>query len=235
MPVGYELDFNALPAANSSPAYKFTVVFGIAGHEDLEETCAVDGGGPENVARSFDFSDDLDWRMKRVGNKITYFACDNFRITKITVNGDGPKPTVRRIWPADADQAKAAATAFLMAVKAKDVDAVMKTTDVPFVFDCGQKEAQTFEKPDALKAALKMLIAEVDPKEARTTVGEVRDLAALAKEAKEQGGEKIYAAMEKLVGKTGYMVRVPSKDGKDSYGVLVRIKDGTALVVATTK
>jgi hypothetical protein len=235
MPVGYELDFNALPAANSSPAYKFTVVFGVAGHDDFKQTCAVDGGGPENVARSFDFSDDPDWRMKRVGNKITYYACGNFRITKITVSGDGPKPTVRRIWPADADQAKTAVAAFLAAMKAKDVDAVMKTTDVPFVLDCGQKDAQTFDKPDGLKAALKMLLAEVEPQAARTTVGEVRDMAALAKEAKEQGGEKIYAAMEKLVGKTGYMVRVPSLDGKDSYGVLVRIKDGKASVVATTK
>ena len=74
-----------------------------------------------------------------------------------------------------------------------------------------------------------------NPDEAKTGVGAVSDMAALAKEAKDKGGEKVYAAIEKLVGKTGYMVRVQSKDGRDAFGVLIRMKDGKAFVVATTK
>jgi hypothetical protein len=142
---------------------------------------------------------------------------------------------VSRAADTDADKAKAVVKAFLAALKAKDVDAVMKTVDVPFVLDFRRNDAQTFEKADALKAALKSLLAEIDPDTARTDVASVTDMPALAKQAKEQGVEKIYVAIEKFVGKTGYLVRVCEKDGTDSYGVLVRIKDGKAFVVATTK
>ena len=135
----------------------------------------------------------------------------------------------------DADKAKAAVTAFLAALKAKDIDAVVKTTDVPFVLGFARVEEQTFDTADALKAALKPILKQIDPDTLPTAVGTVSDMDALAKKAKEQGGEKVYAAMEKHVGKSGYMVRVPTQDGKDSYGVLVRMKGGKAYVAATTK
>ena len=59
-------------------------------------------------------------------------------------------PTARAA-DTDADKAKAVTTAFLAAIKAKDLDALMKTTDVPFVFNFGHEDAQTFEKADGLK------------------------------------------------------------------------------------
>lgn len=98
MPFGYELDFDVLPAKNSAPAYEFTVVIGVAGHEDLKDTCRVNGGGPANVALNFDYSDMPAWEMKRAGNKIILYACGAHRVTKVTVIGDGPKPAVRLVW-----------------------------------------------------------------------------------------------------------------------------------------
>jgi hypothetical protein len=106
MPVGYELDFDVLPAADSLPAYEFTVVIGVAGHADIELRSRVNGGGPANVAENFDYSDMPAWRMKRVGNRITLYACGDYRVTKVTVSGDGPRPGIRRVWPTPPEKKK---------------------------------------------------------------------------------------------------------------------------------
>ena len=143
-------------------------------------------------------------------------------------------PTARAV-DADTDRAKAAAVALLAAAKAKDLDGVMKAVDVPFVLDFGREEAQTFDNTVKLQAAFTKLMDQVDPDHVPTVVETVFDMPALAEQAKERGAEKQYAAMEKLVGKTGYMVRVQSKDGKDTSGMLIRIKDGKAFVAALTK
>jgi hypothetical protein len=99
-PVGFEVDFDALPAPKTTSGYEYAITIGIAGHQDFKvETKIGPTGGPFNAALAFDFSDDPIWKQKREGNRITLFSAEGYRITRITVTGDGPKPVVRPVWP----------------------------------------------------------------------------------------------------------------------------------------
>lgn len=124
------------------------------------------------------------------------------------------------------EKAKEAAVAFLKAVKAKDLDAVMKTVDVPFLME---DQPEPLAKTDEVKAALKTLLEKVKPEKVPTDVGAVLDLPTVRKKVEKQkknGAETI----EKLIGKNGFVV-VVTKDGKEQGAVLVRMKDGQAKVV----
>jgi hypothetical protein len=135
----------------------------------------------------------------------------------------------------DADKAKDVTLAFLKAVKAKDVDAVMKTVDAPFVFDYGATSPKTVEKADDLKAAVKALLEDVEPEKIPTEVGTVYDMAAFAKLAAEKGANAEADKAVKLVGKSGYVVTMKAKNGREIIGIFVRIKDGKALVAGIPK
>lgn len=126
----------------------------------------------------------------------------------------------------DQDKAKEVTLAFLKAVKAKDLDAVMKTVDAPFLME---DKPEPLAKTDEVKAALKTLLEKVKPEKVPTDVGAVLDLTAVRKKVEKQkknGAETI----EKLIGKNGFVV-VVTKDGKEQGAVLVRMKDGQAKVV----
>ncbi len=134
----------------------------------------------------------------------------------------------------DSDKAKEVTLSFLKAVKAKDLDAVMETVDTPFVFDFGAASPKTIGKTDDLKAAVKVFLEDVSPDKVPTDVATTYDMAAFAKLAAEEGAGEMADRAVKLVGKTGYMVTMKSKDGKE-FGALVRIKDGKAFVAAIPK
>ena len=126
----------------------------------------------------------------------------------------------------DEDKAKEVAVAFLKALKAKDLDAILKTVDVPFLFE-DAKELVT--KPDDLKAQWEKFLPKVKPEKIPSEVGMVIDVPAFTKQAVAASEKKEAALVEKLVGKTGYIVFFNPPKGR-AMPVLVRIKDGQAKV-----
>jgi len=135
----------------------------------------------------------------------------------------------------DEDKAKEVATAFLKAVDAKDIDAVMKTVDVPFVLNFGSPKAKTLDKADELKEAMAKLVKEAEPDLIKSfKIGKVYDMPALAQYAKDKGVPEIAEQAEKLVGKSGRMVMIMEKKDETPF-VLIRFKDGKALIASLGK
>jgi hypothetical protein len=134
----------------------------------------------------------------------------------------------------DEDKAKEVVVAFLKAIKAKDIDALMKTVDVPFYLDGVRRKPVA--TADDLKAKLRAELDRVKPEEVETEVGKVLDLPAIRKEAGADADAKdsLIPDIEKVIGKDGFVVPV-LRDGKERYAVLVRIKDGKAKVVGVPK
>jgi len=130
----------------------------------------------------------------------------------------------------DEDKAKEVTLAFLKAVKAKDLDAVMKTVDVPYLND-EKGDFKVIEKVEDLKADLKMKLEKIkDTEKIPTEVGEVLDLPAIRKKVAGKKAEEELKHIEKVLGEKGYVVMLGKPD--DERGaVLVRIKDGKAKVV----
>jgi hypothetical protein len=139
----------------------------------------------------------------------------------------------------DEDEAKAkakeATALFMKAVSAKDIDAVMKTVDIPFFIR--DREAKIIEKTEDLKTEMKSVLAKIkDPNQIAAEILSVHDLPALKKMIMEKKNsdkdkeKKMLELIEKALGGKGYAV-VLGKGGESEGAVLVRIKDGTAKVV----
>lgn len=127
----------------------------------------------------------------------------------------------------DEDKAKEAAVAFLKAVKTKDVDAVLKTTDLPFLVMADGKP-KVFEKADEVKADLKEKLETIkDPDKVPTEVEKLTPFADLRDKVKDEDHRK---AIEKVLGDGGIIAYTRSSDDK-TVAILVRIKDGKAKVV----
>jgi hypothetical protein len=127
----------------------------------------------------------------------------------------------------DEDKAKEATLAFLKALKAKDLDAVMKTVDVPYLMEDAK---DPIAKTEELKDKMRTLLEKVKPEKIPDDVSKALDATAFRKLAQEKGRLKGIEMMEKAIGKTGFAMLLV-KDGKERGLVLVRIKDGTAKVV----
>lgn len=133
----------------------------------------------------------------------------------------------------DEDKAREVAAAYAKALKAKDLDAVMKVVDVPFVM-IDREKPRTLEKADELKADLKAKLDAVkDTGSFPTEVSEVLGHVALRKEAKTKDDEAFAMMVEKFIGDTGYVVRIGKADAAKKTYVLIRVKDGKAKVVGT--
>jgi len=135
----------------------------------------------------------------------------------------------------DEDKAKEVALAFLKAFKAKDLDAIMKTVDVPFLSD-EKGENKVIEKVEDLKANVKMRLEKFkDTSKITSEVGKVMDLADIKKllESKKGKNDEL-AKIEKVLGDKGYAVML-GKPGEEDGAVLVRIKDGKAAVVGVPR
>jgi hypothetical protein len=128
------------------------------------------------------------------------------------------------------DKAKEVSLAFLKALKAKDLDAVMKTVDVPFLFMTEQ-----VEKTDDLKAKFKAFFEKVSPDKVPSEVGSVLDVPALRKKFGDNDtANKKIDEIEKLLGKTGYAVLM-KRGEKETEPLFVQVKDGKAKVVGIPK
>jgi hypothetical protein len=100
LPIAYEVDFGALPPANASPPYRYTLVIGLAGQPDYKVTSNFFAQtGPTEEANSFESfkTDDALWLLKRDGNRIVFFGYGDSRVTRITTQGKGPQPAVRAV------------------------------------------------------------------------------------------------------------------------------------------
>ena len=99
MPGAYELDCGALPAANTVAGYQYVIVFSYKCEPDVRVDTFTNGKStPHKLADDFwESLDDPSWRIKRDGLRITIYGYDNVRIAKLTVEGKGPKPAVRRV------------------------------------------------------------------------------------------------------------------------------------------
>ena len=124
------------------------------------------------------------------------------------------------------DKAKEVAIAFLKAVKAKDADAVMKVSAVPFAYRDGDKVA-VLKDADALKKWVKEKIDDVkDADKVPTELAAIHPFADVKEKIKDEEQRK---TIEEVVGKDGF-VAIVSADGK-MVPILVRIKDGKVTVV----
>jgi hypothetical protein len=127
----------------------------------------------------------------------------------------------------DEDKAKAAAVAFLKAVKAKDVDAVLKTSELPFLALVGG-EPKVFEKVDDLKTDLKTKLATIkDAEKVPTEIGRIAPFADLKDNIKDEARRK---AINKVLGEGGFVAVVKAPDDI-TVVILVRLKDGKAKIV----
>lgn len=125
------------------------------------------------------------------------------------------------------DKAREAAVAFLKAVKTKDADAVLKTAAAPFAYKDGETLA-VLKDADALKKWLKEKLDEVkDADKILTEVQTVHSFADIKEKIKSAEQQK---TIEEVVGKDGFVAIIATSDGKQ-VPILVRVKDGKALVV----
>ena len=99
LPAVYELDFRSLPAANTVPAYKFSVTLTLASQQSVTLPFTVGTAAePADVTDLFATSlADALWKVKRDGDRVLVYSHDKSLVTRITVTGDGPKPLVRRV------------------------------------------------------------------------------------------------------------------------------------------
>src|SRR5437763_457288 len=131
----------------------------------------------------------------------------------------------------DEDKAKEAILAFVKAVNARDVDAMMKLVDVPFVASSKGKNT-VFEKAEDLKADFMRWVGNL-PANAKLPdqVIEVRGFEAHLKKAGVEEDEPEVKLARKVVGKNGYVV-VLGNNGVTKGAFLVTIKDDKGRVVA---
>jgi hypothetical protein len=95
----YELDYGALPPANTGRFREFTVILSFKGEPDVKIPCTYSSErGPKYIADSMmECLNDPRWNLKQNGERITIYGYDDVPIQKVTVEGNGPKPAVRRV------------------------------------------------------------------------------------------------------------------------------------------
>ncbi|MFM8274501.1 MAG: hypothetical protein ACKODX_19520 [Gemmata sp.] len=128
------------------------------------------------------------------------------------------------------DKARAAAVVFLKALKAKDLDAALKVCTAPFLYRDGDKPA-VLQDETALKSWLKGRFDEVkNVDKVPTAVDTLTPFADLREKIKDEANRK---TVEDVLGKDGFVAFITA-DGK-MIPVLVRVKDGKALVVGLAR
>jgi len=132
----------------------------------------------------------------------------------------------------DEDAAKEAAVNFAKALKAKKIDDLMMTVDVPFAWLIDDPSLKPYEKTEDLKKMIQSKLDNIkDTSGIATDISKVLDSAAILKLSQ---GKKDSGAIEKAIGDNGFCL-ILGKNGKSETPLLVRIKDGKAKVVGMMK
>lgn len=127
----------------------------------------------------------------------------------------------------DEEKAKEAAVALLKAVKAKDLDAIMKMSGAPFIVKEGDAANKVLKEAADVKAWVKDRLAELnDTSKVPTDVETVVPLADVKDQIKDEAERK---TVEEVLGKNGYLAVVKADDKTVIIGI--SIKDGKAKVV----
>ncbi len=126
----------------------------------------------------------------------------------------------------DEDKAKEAALALLKAVKAKDLDALMKLTTAPFVYRDGDKPMLHKEAADVKAWFKEKLDGLKNTDKVPTEIDRVVPLSELRDKIKDEDDRKL---IEEAVGKDGFAAFLTTADDKKVV-ILIRIKDGKAKV-----
>ena len=127
----------------------------------------------------------------------------------------------------DEDKAREVAVALLKAVQARDADAVMKLTAVPFTYRDGDKPRIIKDAAD-LKAWVKGRLGQLkDGDKVSTEVERITPFSALREKIPDAA---VRRTLEEVIGKHGFMTYSKVSDGKQLV-VIVRIQDGKAIVV----
>lgn len=97
LPAAQELDFGSL--AKAAPPYNFVIVLSFKGEPDVKIPCFY---GRQKTPTEFADSllqslNDPRWKLKQNKGRITIYGYDHVPILGVTVEGDGPKPAVRRV------------------------------------------------------------------------------------------------------------------------------------------
>ena len=124
------------------------------------------------------------------------------------------------------DKAKEAAVAFLKAVKAKDVDAVMKASAAPFAHREGGDIGVIKDEAELKKWVKEKLDSIADTDKVPTDVEKVVPFSELKEKIP---GEDDKKKVEEVVGKDGFVATI-EVDGK-TVVILVKMKDGKGKVV----
>jgi len=124
-------------------------------------------------------------------------------------------------------KAKEAALALMKAVKAKDLDAIMKLSAAPFAYKEGDKP-KVLKDEAAVKAWIKDRLEELqDTDKVPTTIDKLAPFADVKDMIKDADDRKL---VEEVVGKDGF-VAIVEADGRTVI-ILVKInKDGKAKIV----
>ena len=98
LPGAYQLDFG--PLAKAVPPYKYVIVLSFKGEPDVRIPCFKGRQfKPTELVDGLLISlNDPRWKLKQNGERITIYGYDDVPIQKVTVEGDGPKPAVRRVF-----------------------------------------------------------------------------------------------------------------------------------------
>lgn len=100
LPAAYELDYRALPLANTMPYYEYTIIMSWPGEPDVKVPTGIGTKctAAEAAKDFFDSLNDPSWKVKKDGLCITIYGYDDVRIKNLTIEGKGPKPQVRRVF-----------------------------------------------------------------------------------------------------------------------------------------
>lgn len=127
----------------------------------------------------------------------------------------------------DKDKAKDAAVTFLKAVKAKDLDAVLKAAGTPFLYRDGDKTAALKDEA-ALKTWMKERLDAVQVTDKLPLKVEgVQPFADVRKQITDAADRERF---DQAVGKGGFVMVATADDGK-AVPLYVRVTDGKARVV----
>jgi hypothetical protein len=136
------------------------------------------------------------------------------------------------------DKAKAVAVAFAKAVNARDVDGMMKLSNVPYYVSLKGKDTETvfFDKAEDLKADMKQWVGKLRADHRLSeTVAEVLTREEMLKKARGvvKADDPEVKLLREVLNEDGYVVVLGADPNKASALLLVAIqKDGKAKVIA---
>lgn len=129
--------------------------------------------------------------------------------------------------PSSADEeeekVKEAAKGYLKALRTGDVDVVMKTVELPFLF---RWKSEPFALPVELRKSFEQFLKNIKTEQLPTEIGRLVDMQGVRKLFEQKTKQKA----EDVVGKNGFAVFL-EREGQELGAILIRFKDGKAVVV----